>query len=51
METTIGADVNAGQKKAEKDADDLIAAPLAAKNTVIAQYDNAVIERDKAKER
>jgi len=51
LETTIGADVSAGQLKQEKDADDLIAAPLAAKDKVIAQYDNAVIERDAAKVR
>lgn len=51
MIATIGADVNAGEQKAEVDANALIAAPLAAKDKVIAQYDNAVIERDKAKER
>ena len=51
MEATIGADVSAGQLKAEKDAGDAITAPLDAKTKVEAQYDNAVIERDKAKER
>lgn len=34
MEAIIGADISAGEQKAEKDADDAIAAPLAAKEAV-----------------
>lgn len=48
MIATIGADISAGEQLAEKNAGDAIVAPLAAKDKVTTQYNNAVTEHSKA---